>query len=124
MKFIQMLAALSAVLFINVSWAEAVKTTAAPETKSCVHLLRVDRTKVVDDKTILFYMRNGNIWKNSLPHKCSGLGFEKSFAYKTSMHQLCNVDTITVLRLPHGSGPTCGLGKFEAYEEPKDAEKS
>ena len=102
-------------------------TTAAgkPQTVDCIDLIRIDRSEVVDDQTILFHMKGGKIWKNTLPYKCPRLGFEKAFSHKTSINRLCSIDTITVLdtsaRLP---GATCGLGKFEAYTPPPKGEKA
>ena len=58
-------------------------------------------------------MRGGATYRNTLPGRCPGLGFEQRFAYRTTIDQLCSLDTITVLQ--SGSsipGPTCGLGKF------------
>ena len=94
------------------------------ETVDCIDLIRIDRSEVVDDQTILFHMKGGKIWRNRLPYKCPQLGFEKAFSHKTSINRLCSIDTITVLnttaRMP---GATCGLGEFEAYTPPaKDGE--
>lgn len=92
----------------------------AAKTVDCVDLIRIDRTEVLDDQTILFHMKGGKIWRNRLPYKCPQLGFEKSFSHKTSINRLCSVDTITVIntgaRMP---GATCGLGVFEEYTPPK-----
>jgi len=80
----------------------------------CVQLTMIDRTRVWGDDVIDFHMRNGTVYRNTLPASCPNLGFEQRFAYKTATGQLCSVDTITVL--PTGSsipGPTCGLGKFQ-----------
>lgn len=80
----------------------------------CVLTRLIDDTRVFGDSTIDFHMRDGTIYRNTLPHSCPNLGFEQRFAYKTSVGQLCSLDTITVL--PSGSsipGPTCGLGQFQ-----------
>lgn len=94
-----------------------------PEPRRCVNLRRVDRTSVVSDQTILFYMKDGDILRNDLPSRCPTLMTEDTFMYRTMLSQLCNVDTITVLTdfgfgfIP---GPTCVLGEFE----PVSAEQS
>ena len=80
----------------------------------CVLTRLIDDTRVFGDSTIDFHMRDGTIYRNTLPHSCPNLGFDERFAYKTTTGQLCSLDTITVL--PTGSsipGPTCGLGKFQ-----------
>ena len=77
-------------------------------------------TDVIDDETIDFRMNNGDIYRNHLPSKCSGLGFERAFSYKTSTNQLCNVDIIRVLDQTAGRLDTrgaCGLGKFQQIEK-------
>jgi hypothetical protein len=97
--------------------APAAKDSLVPSGKpavNCVQLSQIRDTQVRDDQTIDFIMRSGEVLRNTLPYKCSSLGFERAFAYKTSISQLCSVDTITVIR-QGGSGipgPTCGLGPF------------
>jgi hypothetical protein len=83
----------------------------------CVDIARIDRTRVRDDSTIDFYMRGREVYRNRLPGECSGLAFEDSFTYRTSLSRLCSVDTITVLRPGGGGpGPTCALGHFQRIE--------
>ncbi|MEZ5710423.1 MAG: hypothetical protein R3E02_13650 [Blastomonas sp.] len=85
------------------------------EPVNCITTNRIRTTRVHDDKTIDFEMAGGKIYRNTLPNKCSGLGFEEAFSYKTSIGQLCSVDIITVLRTGAGgfAGPSCGLGEFQ-----------
>ena len=94
------------------------------EPKSCVLRSNIRSTDVFDDQTIDFVMRNGDIYRNNLPSKCSGLGFEEAFSYKTSTNRLCNVDIIRVLDTTAGRLDTrgaCGLGKFQQIEKiPKE----
>ena len=86
----------------------------------CVNLRRISRTEVIDDQNILFYMRGGTIYRNQLPHRCSGLKIQRKFMYRTSLSQLCDLDIITVL-YDHGigftPGPSCGLGRFYPITE-------
>jgi hypothetical protein len=80
----------------------------------CVQIRAIQSSRVRDDRTIDFYMAGGKVYRNHLPHRCPGLGFEEKFAYSTSLPQLCSVDTITVLHgSPGTNGPTCGLGNFQ-----------
>jgi hypothetical protein len=81
----------------------------------CVHVADISQTKVYDDRTIDFIMKNRTRYRNTLADRCPDLGSEKRFTYKITTGNLCSVDTITVL--PTGSsipGPTCGLGPFVA----------
>jgi hypothetical protein len=85
------------------------------DAEQCVRLAAIDRTEVIDDRNILFYMKGGDIYRNELPHDCPGLAAGRAFMYRTSLSQLCNVDIITVLRnigFGFSPGASCGLGMF------------
>ena len=84
---------------------------------SCVQLTQIRETRVVDDHTIDFIMRDRSVLRNTLPNTCPGLGFERAFSYATSLSQLCSVDIITVLQQGGGirRGASCGLGSFAPY---------
>ncbi len=86
----------------------------AAAARSCVSLSAISEARVIDDSTIDFHMRDGTVLKNTLPHSCPSLGFEKAFTYATSLSQLCSVDIISVIQ--QGGGPqigaSCGLGVF------------
>jgi len=90
------------------------------QAKRCVSLHAIRNTRVLDDSNIVFEMAGGKTLVNKLPHKCPGLGFEKRFAYKTSLSQLCNTDIIWVLTTT-GRGASCGLGLFEPWVAPEPA---
>ena len=81
----------------------------------CVDTRRVVRSEVVDDQTILFYMRNGVIYRNTLPKRCRPLAHEERFSYSTRSSRLCYFDRITIV-YDHGSGltsgPSCALGRY------------
>ncbi len=99
------------------------------EPKSCITRSQIRSTDVIDDQTIDFKMRNGDIYRNNLPNKCSGLRFEEAFSYRTSTNRLCNVDIIRVLDNTAGRIDTrgaCGLGRFQEITKTKreKAEKS
>lgn len=90
------------------------------ESQSCIPLQSIRESRVRDDWTIDF-RTDGNRWyRNTLPHRCNGLGFEQAFAYETSLTRLCNVDIITVISSSSGPGPinrgSCGLGEFTPVE--------
>jgi hypothetical protein len=90
----------------------------------CVVVSNIRQTVVLDDQTILFYMRGGkkDVYRNYLTHECPNLGREGRFAYEVRMNQICNIDLITVIQQfgPQlGPGFTCRLGDFYpmTYEE-------
>ena len=85
---------------------------AVGEPVNCIQTSRISTTRVHDDYTIDFEMLDNTIYRNTLPIRCGGLGFEERFGYQTTIGQLCSTDTITVLRSGGINGPTCGLGQF------------
>jgi hypothetical protein len=89
-----------------------VQTTFARATRDCVSTTFLKSTAVLDDQRILFELRDGSVWQNTLDSRCPMLGFSEAFSYQARGAQLCDLDTITVFE-PHISGATCGLGKFE-----------
>lgn len=99
--------------------ARADTLIATGQTTDCIQIRSIRNSDVRDDRTIDFHMLGGDIYRNRLPNSCPSLGFERRFAYKTSLSQLCSVDIITVLY--SGAGPTqgasCGLGSFEKMKK-------
>ena len=99
---------------------EKYEIKAIGEPKSCINRWSIRSTDVIDDQTIDFKMNNGDIYRNNLPNKCSGLAFEEAFSYKTSSSQLCSVDIIHILSQTGGqldSRGACGLGQFQKIEK-------
>ncbi len=106
--------------------------TAVPEAKpvgkplSCIPLIQIRDTRAYGDNVIDFRMRNGKIYRNTLPIGCPQLGFEERFTYMTTLTDLCSVDIITVLTQVAGDlqrGASCGLGQFQPVEVVKVAKK-
>jgi hypothetical protein len=85
--------------------------------ESCIAISQIRESRVRDDSTIDFIMRDGRTFRNTLPGRCPSLGFEEAFTYSTSLSQLCSTDIIRVIH--QGGGPqlgaACGLGKFVPY---------
>jgi len=79
----------------------------------CVSTTRIRSTEVIDDRTIVFYLRGGRVYSNILDHDCPSLLREDLFAYEARGGRLCSSDFIRVLpRSGFGIGPSCGLGDF------------
>jgi len=103
--------------------AFAAQEAAAPDAtstppKRCLELVRIENTEVIDNKHIVFHVTGAGdqMYLNTLPYACVGLNKNDPFLYKTSLSELCDLDTITVLhQLGPGfmRGPSCGLGKFD-----------
>ena len=82
----------------------------------CLKTYMIDHTSIPDDKTILFAMKDGSVWQNSLPFSCPGLSFQGGFEYTASFDEVCsNAQAIRVLR----QNSQCILGAFTPYSAPK-----
>lgn len=82
--------------------------TPASAAPTCLYTYQIDRTKVVDAKTIDFRMRNGTVYRNVLRTSCTSLPFY-GFVYVTRVDQICdNLQSIRVLQ----SNQVCLLGAF------------
>jgi hypothetical protein len=79
----------------------------------------VDHTRTVDASTILFYMRDGKIWKNTLKTPCPGLLFH-GFSYVTHYAELCGNEGISVIE----THQVCSLGNFAPYTPPPEQHAS
>ncbi|HLT91080.1 MAG TPA: hypothetical protein VKZ85_09070 [Woeseiaceae bacterium] len=86
------------------------------EAVHCVRIQNIRDIDIVNDRTLVFRMRNGDVYRNDLPRRCPGLDRRDPLMYRTSVGQLCSVDIITVLEdwgFGFAPGVSCGLGMFE-----------
>lgn len=80
----------------------------------CLWTYMIDHTKSLDPKTLIFNMKNGDEWKNTLKWACPGLSMH-GFAYVTHDGSICdNMQSIMVLE----THQVCMLGAFTRYTEP------
>lgn len=80
--------------------------TAGAEAEFCIPLSQIDRTEVVDSRTILVRMVGGQQdRKITLVNRCPGLRFN-GFAHETSINRLCKTDPLRVIET-NGVGATC-----------------
>ena len=100
--------------------AELLKYELTGDVQNCINRIRIRRAQVLDDYTILFHMNDGRIFKNELPFRCFGLGFEKAFGYTLTISLLCDVDLITVISQT-GMNTRCALGEFEEIEPTEES---
>ena len=88
---------------------------APPAGTVCLDMDHIDHTSVVDGRTILFYVKGGKVWKNTLPKECPSLKFERAFSQEITTGQVCaNKQMIRVLR----TNVRCSLGDFSPYTPP------
>jgi hypothetical protein len=75
---------------------------------TCLRTSLIDRTKVVDDKTLDFRMKDGSVYRNVLVSRCVGLKFH-GFVYVSRIDEICgNLQSIRIL-VTHD---VCQLGEF------------
>ena len=85
------------------------------EPERCVRTRTIRRTRVIDERTVAFFMRNGDVYVNTLQNRCPQLDREERFAYTARAGSLCSTDFITVLVQFAGRlepGFTCRLSEF------------
>jgi uncharacterized iron-regulated membrane protein len=86
--------------------AQAPAVSPAP---MCINVRNIQRTEVQDDRTILFHMRNGQIWQNRLRQICPMLKISPWTQVLHSGDLVCsNQQFIHVIQ----TGNTCALGDF------------
>jgi len=109
--------AIATALLAAVGPKSAAAQEPATAAKSCVYLPDIDHTKIVNERNILFYLRNNTVLQNSMREPCYGLHEKTRFTYgSTALRRLCSGDMITLLAdLSFGgvaSANTCKLGMF------------
>ncbi|MEI9888986.1 MAG: hypothetical protein WDN08_21290 [Rhizomicrobium sp.] len=73
----------------------------------CLQIRAIDRTTVVNPKTILFRMKDGKVYRNAMRTACLGLKFH-GFVYRLNTDEICGSESIRVLN----TDEVCTLGKF------------
>ena len=85
--------------------------------QACINTAAIHHTTVLDDRTILFFMRDHATYRNTLSATCPGLNTEKRFMYgQSSLNTVCKGGVINVLYYGFGEmtrGASCWLGVFE-----------
>jgi hypothetical protein len=84
----------------------------------CIRAYQIDHTEIPDDNTILFYMQNHKVWRNTLVDRCVGLkNNTRGFTYSPTnpgTDEICsNLQTIRV----NDTGQTCLLGAFTPVDK-------
>jgi hypothetical protein len=86
-----------------------------PPGPTCIQTYNIDHTKAPDDRTILFYMRDGTVLQTNTRNACSGLSINGFRYVSDPAPQFCpGVQTIRVLRI----GGVCMLTPFVPYVAP------
>jgi hypothetical protein len=112
------LAALTAALGATNAAAQAQERAPAPDVaQACIYQPNIDHTRILDDRNILFFMRDDVTYQNTLADQCYALKVVNRFTYgEAPMHRLCKGNLITVLQdlTPGGVSRNnlCKLGAF------------
>ena len=119
MKTLAILAAAATALVASTALAQspAMAPAMAPPSPAplCLHSQDIDHTKAPDDRTILIYMRSGQIWQSKLRSLCPQISFNGFSFNATPPDDICpNVQIIRVIR----SGSVCAMGPLEPYTPP------
>ena len=80
----------------------------------CIQVERIDQTRIVDERSILFFMRDHTVLQNVLPTACAGLRKTDRIAYDVVGGRLCANELVTQL-VDVGSyarGARCAIGMF------------
>ena len=80
----------------------------------CLNVRDIQRTETPDDRTILFHMRDGKVWRNTLKTVCPMLKFS-SFTEVLNTDQVCANQQFIRVTL---TGDQCVLGDFTPVAAP------
>lgn len=81
----------------------------------CIQSHLIDHTSVQDSKTVLFHMKDGKVWRNSLQNSCPSLNFHGFVMNMGPVDTVCsNQQSISVLE----THETCMLGEFTPNTPP------
>ncbi len=83
--------------------------TSAGAAPVCLQTDRIQNTTILDSRTILFHMKDGTTWRNTLRNSCPDL---KWYGFTYAVHgplEIC--ENLLAIHTLYG-GDTCLLGRF------------
>jgi len=90
-------------------------------TQRCISVRNIRSIEPVGDHTLLFYMRNREVWRSRLARRCPSMRSDTVFSYELrSSDQLCSIDIIYQLERMGDHfrrGVGCALGEFDHLTE-------
>jgi hypothetical protein len=95
---------------LTLSSAMPVVAQSTPGDKVCLNVTEIQNTQAVDRRTILYRMRDGKVWRNTLAADCPTLvGFSSG-----GFTQVAHTDFICAnsQQIKTQSGNVCRLGSF------------
>jgi hypothetical protein len=114
MKIMRKIAIAAALTGLAVASAHAQTATVSSSGNVCLKTILIDHTKTVDQHTILFYMKDHKVWRNTLASDCQGL-LVNGFVYMpTPPDQVCgNFQVIRAIE----TKSVCTLGAFTPADD-------
>jgi hypothetical protein len=106
---------LSATLLLAASVPLYVQAAAPDGADVCLNLRDIERTQVLNDRAILFHMRDGRIWRNDLRQACPMLSVSP-FIEKLTTDLVCANQEFIHVTL---TGDNCSLGSFTEVAPPR-----
>lgn len=111
-------------LALGPAFADAAKTgkeegTTTGRPTQCLRISLIDHTRVVDNQTILFFMRAGRAYQAKMDKPCPNLKREAQWTYWSGTDTLCPGQIITVRRHLAGGlpGASCAIKHLVRYVE-------
>jgi len=75
----------------------------------CLNVANIGRTSVPDMQHLVFHMRDGTVWENTLTRSCAGLTYSPwAWAVRGASQVCANTQRLRVLQ----TGVICTLGEF------------
>ena len=103
----------TAAALMLVSSAPAIAQAPATPRPVCLNVSNIQRTETPDDRTIIFHMRGGKVWRNDLKTVCPMLKTSPFTQVLRAGDLMCaNQQTIRVTL----TGSDCQLGDFTPVE--------
>ena len=97
-----------ATLMLGLSVDVPVKAADPRPSAVCLNVRDIQRTEIPDDKTIIFHMRDGKVWRNTLRTVCPMLKISP-YTQKLNGDFVCSNQQFIHVAL---TGDDCALGDF------------
>jgi hypothetical protein len=101
---------------VDLSALKSIGYAATGETKRCISNMRIRKTEIIDNSTIIFHMSGGKTYANIMDRQCYSMRKNNPIKYRIRGGTLCNVDVVEV-GTPYFPGPICSLGDFYQIEK-------
>ncbi|MEE4360640.1 MAG: DUF6491 family protein [Pseudomonadales bacterium] len=90
------------------------------EPQRCLAVRQIRTVEPVGDHSLLFYVGNGDVWRNRLARPCPGMRRDQTLMYEPRASQLCASDVVWQLEnvgFGFRRGGACVLGEFDYLTE-------